>query len=66
MFENRVLRRICGSMWDEVTGEWGKLHTEELKYPYSSSNIIRVFKLRRMRWAEHVASLEERRGVYGF
>jgi len=64
VFENRVLRRIFGSKRDEVKGEWRKLHDEELKVLYSSPNIIRVIKLRRMRWAEHVARMGERRDVY--
>jgi len=63
VFENRVLRRIFVSKWNEVTEEWRKLHTEKLKYPYSSPNIIRVIKSRRMRWARHVASVGVRRGV---
>jgi hypothetical protein len=49
VFENRVLRRIFGPKWDEVTGEWRKLHNEELHDLYSSSSIIRVVKSRRMR-----------------
>jgi hypothetical protein len=49
VFENRVMRRIFGSKRDEVTGEWGKLHNEELRDLYSSSGIIRVTKSRRMR-----------------
>ena len=51
MFENRVLRRIFGPKRDEVTGEWRKLHNEELNDLYSSPNIVRVIKSRRMRWA---------------
>jgi hypothetical protein len=51
VFENRMLRRIYGSKTDEVTGEWRKLHKEELNYLYSSPNSIRVMKSRRMRWA---------------
>jgi hypothetical protein len=64
VFENSVLRRIFGPKRDEVTGEWRKLHNEELNDLYCSSNIIRVIKSRRMRWVEHVACMEERRGVY--
>jgi len=56
-FENRVLRRISGPKRDEVTGEWRKLHNEELNDLYSSTNIIRVIKSRRKRWARHVARI---------
>jgi hypothetical protein len=55
VFENRVLRRIFGPKRDEVTGEWRKLHNEEIHNLYSSRNIIRTTKSRRMRWAVHVA-----------
>ena len=55
MLENRVLRRILGPKRDEITGEWGKLHNEELNDLYCSSKIVRVIKSRRMRWAGHVA-----------
>ena len=64
MFENRVLRRIFGPKKDEVTGEWRKLHNEELNDLYCSPNIVRVIKSKRMRWAGHVARMGERRGVY--
>jgi hypothetical protein len=64
VFENRVLRRIFGPKRDEATGEWGRLHNEELNDLCSSPNIIRVIKSRRMRWAEHVARMEEKRGAY--
>ena len=60
MFENRVLRRIFGTRRDEVTGEWRKLHNEELNDLYSSPNIVRVTKSRRMSWAGHVAHVGER------
>jgi hypothetical protein len=55
LLENRLLRKIFGPKWDEVTGQWRKLHNQELTDLYSSSNIIRVIKSRRMRWAGHVA-----------
>jgi hypothetical protein len=55
VFENRVLRRISGPKTDEVTGEWRKLHNEELRDLYSSPSIIRIIKLRTMRWVVHVA-----------
>jgi hypothetical protein len=64
VFENRVLRRIFGPKRDEVTGEWRKLHNEELNNLYSSPNIVRVIKSRRMRWAVHVARMVEGRVVY--
>ena len=56
-FENRVLRRVFGPKRDEVTGEWRKLHNEELSDLYSLPNIVRVVKSRRMRWAGHVARM---------
>ena len=64
MSENGVLRRIFGPKRDEVTGEWRKLHNEELNDLYSSPNIVQVIKSRRMRWAGHVARMGEMRGVY--
>jgi hypothetical protein len=60
----RVLRRTFGPKRDEVTGKWRKLHNEELHDIYSSPNIVRVIKSRRMRWAGHVARMGEERGVY--
>jgi ribosome-interacting GTPase 1 len=64
VFRNRVLRRILGFKRDEVTGERRKLHNEELNDLYSSPNIFRVIKSKRMRLAGHVARMWERRGVY--
>jgi len=57
LFENRVLRRIIGPRRNEVTGEWMKLHNDELMDLYSSPNIVRVINSRRMRLAGHVASM---------
>jgi hypothetical protein len=59
-----VLRRIFGPKRDEVTGEWRRLHNNELYALYSSPNIIRVIKSRRLRWAGHVARTRVRRGAY--
>jgi len=64
VFENRVLRRVFVPKRDEVTGEWRKLHNEELRDLYSLPNIVRVVKSRRMRWAGHVAHVGEGRGVH--
>ena len=64
MFENRVLRGVFGPKRDEVTGEWRKLHNEELSDLCSLPNIVRVVKSRRMRWAGHVARMGQGRGVY--
>jgi hypothetical protein len=61
VFENRVLRRIFKPKRDEVTGEWRKLHNEELHNLYSSPDIIRKVKSRRMKWAGHVARMGEER-----
>jgi hypothetical protein len=63
VFENRVLRRIFGSKRDEGTGEWRKLHNEELNDLYCSPNIVRVIKSVGSRWAGHVARMEEKRVV---
>ena len=60
MFENKVLRRIFGPKRHEVTGEWGKLHSEELNDLHSSPSIARVIKSRRMGWAGHVARMKKR------
>jgi hypothetical protein len=64
VFENRVLRRIFGHKRDEVTGEWRKLHSGKLHNLYSSPDIVRQIKSRRMRWAGHVARMGEGRNVY--
>jgi hypothetical protein len=67
VFENRILRSIFGPKRDEVTGEWRKLHNEELHNLYSSPNIISRIKSRRMRCAGHVARMgEEKKNVQGF
>ena len=59
--ENRVLRRIFGPNRDDVTEEWRKLHNKELNGPHSSPSVVQVIKLRRMRWAGHVACIGKRR-----
>jgi hypothetical protein len=59
-----MLRKVFGPKRDEMTGEWRKLHNEELNDLYSSHNIVRVVKSRRMRWAGHVARMGEDRGVH--
>ena len=64
VFENMVLRRIFRPRRDEVTEEWRRLHNEEPNDLYSSPNIVRVIKSRRMRWAGHVTRMGEERGVY--
>jgi len=61
-FENKMLRRIFVLRRDEVTGEWRRLHNEELNDLYSSPNIVLVIKSRRMRWAGHVAHMGEEEG----
>jgi hypothetical protein len=64
VFENRVLRRICGPKRDEVKGEWKKLHNEKFHILYLSPDITRQIKLRRMRWARRVERMGEERKVY--
>jgi hypothetical protein len=64
VFENRMLRRIFGPKRDEVTGGWRKLYNEELHDLYSTPNIIRMIKLRRVRWAGHVAGTGMKRNAY--
>jgi len=66
VFEKRVLRRVFRPKRDEVTGECGKLHNEELRDFYSLLNIVRVVKSKIMRWAWHVARMGEGRGVHRF
>jgi len=65
LFENRVWRRIFGPRSEEVTGEWRRLHNEELNDLYCSPNIVRVIKSRRISWAGHVARMGEERGCIG-
>ena len=64
MLENRVMRRLFGPKWDEVTGEWRNLHNKEFNDLYCSPSIVRV--IRRMRWVGHVARMGVRRGVCRF
>jgi hypothetical protein len=64
VFENRVLRRIFGPKRHEVTGDWRKLHNEELHNLCSSPDILRMIKSRRMRWAGHVARMGDTRNAY--
>jgi hypothetical protein len=64
VFENRMLRKIFGPKRDEVTGEWRKLHNEELRDLYSSLSTIRIIKSRRMRWAGNVARMGDMRNAY--
>jgi hypothetical protein len=64
VFENRVLRRIFGPKGDEVTGEWRKLHNEELHDFYALPSIIRMVKARGVRWAGHVAPMGEKRNAH--
>jgi hypothetical protein len=63
VFENRLLRRIFGPKREEATGDWRRLHNEELNDLCSSPNIIRVIKSRRMKWAGHVGRMGEKKGV---
>jgi hypothetical protein len=64
VFENRVLRRIFRPKRDDMTGEWRKLHNEELRDLYSSPSIIIIIKLRRIRWEGHVTRTGEKRTAY--
>jgi hypothetical protein len=63
LFENKVLRRIFGPRRDEVTGDWRRLHNEEINVLFSSPNIVRAIKSRRIKWVGHVARMGEERGV---
>ena len=64
MFENKVRRKIFGAMKDEITGEWRRFHKAELHALYSSPNIIRCHKSRRLRWAGHVERMEQSSNAY--
>ena len=66
VFEKIALRRIFGTRRDEVMREWRRMRNEEINDLYSSPNIVRVIKWRRMRWTGHVARMGEERGVYRF
>ena len=66
MFENKVLKRIFGNRRDKLTGDWRRLHNEELKDLYPSPSIVRVIKSRRMRWVGHVAHMGEERECKSF
>jgi hypothetical protein len=66
VFENRVLRGIFGSKWDEMIEGWRKLHDEELHNMYTSPSITRIIRSRRMRWAGHVARMESTEMHVGF
>jgi hypothetical protein len=63
VFDNRVLRRILGPKSEKLTAEWRKMHNGELHNLYSSPDIIRQVKSRRMRWAGHVARMREGRNM---
>ena len=65
VFENMMLRRTFGPRRDEVTREWMRLHNEEINNLYSSTNIVRVIKSRRMRWSGHLARMGKERGCIG-
>jgi hypothetical protein len=64
VFENKVLRRKFGPKGDEVTGEWRKLQSEELHNMYSSPDVTRLIKPRRMRWAEHVSCIGQEKKLH--
>ena len=64
VFENKVLRKIYGPKRDEMTGEWRRLHNEELHGLYDSPDVVRIMKSRRLRWAGHVARMGEKRRLY--
>ena len=63
VFENKLLKKIFGAKKDEITGEWRKLHNAELHASYSSPNIIRSLRSRRLRWAGHVARMDQSRNA---
>jgi len=64
VFENKVLRKIYGSKRDEMTGEWRRLHNEELHGLYDSPDDVKIMKSRRLRWAGHVARMGKKRRLY--
>ena len=64
MFENKVLRKICGDKRDRINGQWRKLDNAELHALYSSTNIFRNLNSGRLRWTGHVARMEKSRQAY--
>jgi len=64
VFENKILRKIYGPKRDEMTGEWRRLHNDELYGLYDSPNVVKIMKSRRLRWADHVSRMEKKGRLY--